>query len=92
MANLGPRRPFSGYAIASVVVALIPIPVPLLGPILAIRYADRAEADIHMRAPYVRGLVLARVGRLLGYLGVVLSIAYFIFIILLFRSRIAIRG
>lgn len=70
----------------------MPIPFPLLGPILAIRFANRAEDDIHMRAPYVRGLALARTGRYLGYVGVVFSIVYIGFIIWLFQSRVATRG
>lgn len=70
-----PAPSTNGMAIASLVVSLT---VPFLGPILAVVFGHIALSQISRRGDGGRGMAIA--GLVIGYIGIALMVAYFVFI------------
>lgn len=84
----------SGYAIASMVLGILNFSgLPLIGGILALVFAGSAEKEIRAGNGWVQGEAFMRAGRILGWVGIVLSslgilavIGYFVFLFTLLAS------
>ena len=76
-----PKRT-SGYAVTSLVLGILGVTVmPLLGGILALYFAGKAEDEIEESDVYVAGEGYATAGRVLGFIGLILGLISLVLII-----------
>jgi len=90
--SYGPQRT-SGLAIASMVLGIVSIPIcafyglpSLVCGILAVVFANRAEAQILAQQASPSSLGMIKAGRICGWVGIALSVVFWLVIVLFIVS------